>query len=229
MIASVHVADVGPRSALALLLKPPKPADVPGLRNAEVAITAPLSTSLLARPDFGRLAFVAFWDDENDLDRFLDDHPVATQLSSGWHVRLEPLRAFGSWPGLPNDTPTGRATDHEGPVAALTMGRLHPTQLGRFLRTSAKAEARALGAPGLVWATGLARPPLVSTFSLWESTGALSTYAYGRAEPAHPEAIAEGDRKPFHARQVFIRLRPYASIGRLDGRNPLDARWLTHI
>jgi len=229
MIASVHVADVGPRSVLSLLFKPPRPADVKGLRNAEVAITAPLSASLLARPDFGRLAFVAFWDAEDDLDHFLEHHRVATQLSSGWYVRLEPLRAFGSWPGLPSDTPTGRATDHEGPVAALTMGRLHPSQLVRFLRTSAKAEARVLGAPGLVWATGLARPPFVSTFSLWESTRALSTYAFGRAEPAHPEAIAEGERKPFHARQVFIRFRPYDSIGRLDGRNPLDARWSAQI
>jgi hypothetical protein len=229
MIASVHVADVGPRSALSLLRTPPKPADVPGLRNAEMAIAAPLSASILGRPDFGRIAFVAFWDGDDDLDHFLDRHRVATQLSSGWHVRLAPLRAFGSWPGLPGDTPTARAIDHEGPVAALTMGRLHPTQLVRFLRASAKAEARVLGAPGLVWATGLARPPFVSTFSLWESTRALSTYAYGQAEPAHPEAIAEGEHKPFHARQVFIRFRPYASVGRLDGRNPLDARRVSQI
>ncbi len=225
MIASVHVANIGPRSVLSVLRTPPKPVDVKGLRNAEVAITAPLSAAILGRPDFGRLAFAAFWDDEDDLDRFLDHHWLATQLAGGWHVRLEPLRAFGAWPGLPGDTPATRAVDQDGPVAALTMGRLHPTQLVRFLRTSAKAEARALRAPGLVWATGLARPPFVSTFSLWESTRALATYAYGHAEPAHPSAIAEGERKPFHSRQVFIRFRPYASVGGLDGRNPLDAAW----
>jgi hypothetical protein len=227
MIASVHIADVGPRSALSLVRTAPKPAGTPGLRNSEVAITAPLSASILGRPDFGRVAFVAFWDDEQSLDRFVAEHRFAAKLAGGWHVRLEPLRVFGTWPGLPAETPTARAVDHEGPVAALTMGRLRLTQTVRFLRASAKAEARALGAPGLVWATGLARPPLVSTCSLWESTRALATYAFGRAEPAHPEAIAESERKPFHHRQAFIRFRPYGSVGGLDGRNPLSATWMT--
>jgi hypothetical protein len=226
VIASVHIANVGPRSTLSLLRTAPTAADTKGLRNAEVAITAPLSAGLLARPDFGRVALVAFWDDEAALDRFLAEDPFAAKLAGGWHVRLEPLRAFGVWPGLPADTPTARAVDHEGPVAALTMGRLRLTQTVRFLRTSAKAEARVLGAAGLVWATGLARPPLVSTCSLWESTRALATYAFGRAEPAHPEAIAEGERKSFHHRQVFIRFRPYGSVGGLDGRNPLSETWM---
>jgi hypothetical protein len=227
MIASVHIANVGTGVALSLVRKAPEPSDVKGLRNAEVAVCAPLSASILGRPDFGRVALIAFWDADADIDRFVDHHPVAARLAGGWHVRLEPLRAHGSWPGLPDDTPTTRAVDHEGPVAALTMGRLRVTQAVRFLRASAKAEARALGAPGLVWATGLARPPFVSTCSLWESTRALSTYAYGNAEPAHPRAIAEGERKPFHARETFIRFRPYGSVGGLDGRNPLDAGWMT--
>jgi hypothetical protein len=226
MIASVHIANVGLGSALSLVRRAPKPAEVGGLRHSEVAITAPLSASILARPDLGRAALVGFWDDEAALDGFLAGHPVATKLAGGWHVRLEPLRAFGTWPGLPSDTPTTRVVEHEGPVAALTIGRLRFSQAPRFLRTSTKAEARALGAPGLIWASGLARPPLVSTFSLWESTRALATYAFGRAEPAHPEAIAEGERKPFHHRQAFIRFRPYGSVGHLDGRNPLPETWM---
>jgi len=229
MIASVHIANVGPRSTLSVLRKAPKPAEVGGLRNAEVALTAPLSASVLARPDLGRVALVAFWDDDEALDHFLAGHPVARELAGGWHLRLEALRAFGTWPGLPADTPTTRTVDHDGPVAALTIGRLRLSQTVRFLRTSAKAEAGVLGAPGLVWATGLARPPLVSTFSLWESTRALATYAFGRAATAHPDAIAEGERKSFHHRQAFIRFRPYASVGGLGGRNPLSVAWMARV
>ena len=227
MIASVHIANVGIGSALSVYRKPPKPGTVEGLRDATVALTAPLSASLLGRPDLRRVALVAFWDDDQALDRFLAADPLAAALRGGWQVRLEPLRAYGSWPGLPEDTPTARAVDHSGPVAALTMGRLRLSQTVRFLRTSAKAEARALAAPGLIWATGLARPPFVSTCSLWESTRALTTYAFGHADPAHPEAIAEGEGKAFHHRQVFIRFRPYASVGGLDGRNPLSEAWMT--
>jgi hypothetical protein len=226
MIASVHIADVGARSALPIVRRAPKPEEVAGLRHADVGLTAPLSAALLGRPDPGRIALVAFWDDDAALDRFLEHDPLAVKLAGGARVRLAPLRAFGSWPGLPSDTPTSRVVDHEGPVAALTLGRLRFSQTLRFLRTSAKAEARAIGAPGLIWATGMARPPFVCTFSLWESTRALSTYAFGRAEPAHPDAIAEGTAKPFHHRQAFIRFAPYASVGGLDGRNALAAAWM---
>ena len=229
MIASVHIANVGARSGLSLVRKAPKPAEVSGLRHADIALTAPLSASLLGKPDPGRIGLVAFWDDDDALDQFLASHPLAGKLAGGWHVRLAPLRAFGTWPGLPSDTPTSRVVEHEGPVAALTLGRLRLSQTVRFLRTSAKAEARVIGAPGLIWATGMARPPFVCTFSLWESTRASSTYAFGNAEPAHPEAIAEGERKAFHHQQAFIRFRPYGSVGHLDGRNPLAESWMPTV
>jgi len=104
------------------------------------------------------------------------------------------------------------------------------SQLIRFLRTSNKAENSVVVAPGLTWATGLARPPsFVATCSLWQSTRALSTYAYGTREPAHPDAIASGEAKPFHHEQAFIRFRPYASQGHLDGKNPLAEAWMSAV
>jgi hypothetical protein len=229
MIASVHLADVGALRALALSRKPPAPASIPGLRSANVGLCAPLSGSLLPLPQFGRAALIAFWDDDDALDAFLADHPLAAKFAPGWHLRLAPLRAHGTWPGLPRDeVPTQRAIDHDGPVAALTMGRLRASQAIRFLRTSAKAEAAAVVAPGLMWTTGIAKvPSFVATCSLWESTRALSTYAYGNREPAHPDAIASGDAKSFHHEQAFIRFRPYGAHGHLEGKNPLADSLLT--
>jgi hypothetical protein len=229
MIASVHIANVGARSALSLLRKAPKAGEVSGLRHADIALTAPLSASLLGKPDLGRVGLVAFWDDDAAVERFLSSHPLASTLAGGWHVRLAPLRAFGSWPGLPSEVPTSRVVDHVGPVGVLTLGRLRLSQTLRFLRTSAKAEGRALDAPGLIWATGMARPPFVCTCSLWESTRASSTYAFGKAEPAHPDAITESETKAFHHQQAFIRFRPYDSVGHLDGRNPLAESWMPSL
>jgi len=226
MLASVHVADVGTRAALRVLRAPPKAADVAGLRHATTALTAPLSGSVRPRPDLRRAALIAFWDDDDALDRFLADHPIAGSLGDGWHTRLDPLRAWGTWPGLPPDIPTGRTTDHDGPAVVLTLGRLRLTRALRFLRTSARAEANVVGAPGLIWATGLARPPFVATCSIWETTRALSTYAYGQRDPAHPDAIAADRAKPFHHRSAFIRFRPYGAQGRLAGRNPMPAHRL---
>jgi len=222
MIASVHLADVGVASALAITRKAPPAGSIAGLCHSDVALAAPLSGSILPSPQLGRVGLIAFWEGDDPLDGFLGDHPLAAKLSSGWHVRLAPLRAYGTWPGLPLDTPTRRDVDYDGPVAALTLGRPRASQLIRFLRTSAKAEASVVVAPGLTWATGLARPPsLVATCSLWDSTRALSTFAYGHRDPAHPDAIATGEAKPFHHQQAFIRFRPYNSQGQLQGRNPL--------
>jgi len=227
MIASVHIADVGARYALAITRKPPAPGSIAGLRNAEVGLAAPLRSKLLPSVQFGRATLVAYWEDDAALDHFLGADPLAARFASGWRVRLAPLRAYGTWPGLPASVPSTRQVDNEGPVVVLTMGRLIPSQAIRFLRTSAKAEASVLQASGLIWATGFARPPsLVATCSLWESTRAVSAYAFGHSDPRHPDAIATGEAKAFHKQQAFVRFRPYDSQGALGGKNPLDAAWM---
>ena len=229
VIASVHFADVGARRSLGLVRKAPKPEAVAGLRRADIGLAAPLRASVLPAVNVGRVALVAFWDDDDALDRFLADHPTAAALSGGWHARLEPRRAFGTWPGLPEGLPRGRAEGATEPAIVLTLGRLRFTQLLRFLRASAKAEAEIADAPGMIWATGFARPPFVATCSIWQTTEALSDYAYGAAERGHPAAISGQRKKPFHHESAFIRFRPYASEGRLEGKNPLAAEWMTTV
>jgi hypothetical protein len=229
MIASVHLTDVSVRRALAALRRTPDPASTPGLRYAKVALAAPLRSSLLPSPDFRRPALIAFWDDDDALNRFLADDPVATTFAPGWHVCLEPLRAFGSWPGLPNDIPVARTVDYDGPTVVLTLGRLRISQALRFLRASAKAEAAVLTAPGLIWATGIGRPPFVATCSLWESAQAAATYAYGPSDAGHQAAITTDRVRPFHHESAFIRFRPYGAQGRLDGKNRLPENSLAGV
>ena len=224
MIASVHIADMGVRSALVATRKAPRAGSIAGLRSAAVGLAAPLGEKLRPSVQFGRAGLIAFWDDDIAIDRFLSDHPLAERFASGWQARLAPLRAFGTWPGLPPDVPAQRSVDHDGPVAVLTLGRPRARELIRFVRTSAKASASAVVAPGMLWATGLARPvSFVATCSLWESTRAASTFAYGHANHGHPDAIAADQAKPFHHESAFIRFHPYESHGSLGGKNPLPA------
>jgi hypothetical protein len=221
VIASVHLADVGGRAALRILRKAPKPGSIDGLRHADVGTVAPLSASLRKSPSLGRVGLVAFWESDDAVDRFLLNHPLAATMAGGWHARLEPLRAHGSWPGLPTDTPRARTTDYEGEAIVLTLGRFRLRRAVRFFRTSAKAEGRVLTAPGMIWATGIARPPFIATCSLWKNTAALSTDAYGGSEAAHPGAITADRATPFHHESAFIRFRPYDVQGSLAGKNPL--------
>ena len=184
MIASVHLADVGAVKGLTMQPRTPKPARVAGLRSARLGFGAPLGPGLMPKPDFRRLALIAFWDDDAALDRFVDSDALAGTFAGGWSVRLEPLRAHGTWPGLDAGLPVGRKTDYDGPVVVITIGRLRISQALRFLRASAKAEAAVLAAPGRIFATGFGSPPIVSTISLWESPDAVAAYAYDVASPA---------------------------------------------
>lgn len=220
-VISVHLADVGIGTALGLVRKGLKPKDVAGLRHTDVGTAAPLSAAAFPRPTLRRVGLFGFWDDDEAIDRFEQDHPVAAALQGGWRARLEPLRKYGSWPGLSEDIPGDRHTEYDGPAVVLTLGRVRLTQLPRFLRTSAAAERSALEAQGSIWMTALARPPFVATCSLWESTKALSTYAYGGRDRGHPDAIDADQAEPFHKMSAFVRFRPYRVAGGLSGPNPL--------
>lgn len=222
MIASVHLADVSVGTLVSLLRRAPDPERVAGLRSANVGLAAPLRTGLVPKLS-RRVGLVAFWDDDDALDAFESSHPTALALAAGFRMRLAPLRAFGSWPGLDADVPKSRRVDYDGPAAVLTLARTRMSQIVRFLNTSGKAEAATANAPGLLWATALARPPFFATCSLWDNAESIARYAFDDAQGAHPLAIAAGRAKPFHHEEAFVRFRPVASSGSLDGGNPLAA------
>jgi hypothetical protein len=223
MILSVHLADVGMHRAISSVLpSAPRTGNVPGLHYATTTISAPLSAGLLPRPRLGRVGLIAAWDNDAALEAFLDSHPLAKRLAGGWHVRLQPLRAFGTWSALPDLPSTELPVDANEPVAILTLGRLRLTQTPSFLKASARAEEQAVEDPALLASTGLARPPaLVATFSLWKTAAAMRAYANGGSGEQHMRAVRAHAARPFHHESVFVRFRPYASRGTWDGRDPL--------
>jgi hypothetical protein len=234
MIASIHLADVGAWRGVPMLCRRLEVASIAGLRYGITVAAAPLGTSALAPPQPGRVGLFALWEDDGAIDGFLADHPMAATLTGGWHVRLAPLsindyhRARGStvpgsWPGVDGDLAADAPS--AGPVVVITLAKTRPSQLPRFLKASHQASRSIVSAPGTLWATALARPPIVATCSLWASAKHAEEYAYG-SDGGHHRAMAADRTKPFHQSGVFFRLRPYQSVGHLDGRNPLAASWL---
>jgi hypothetical protein len=227
MIVSFHLADVGPRAAIAALRRPPAAAAVPGLTYAETVTTAPLGGSLRPSPQPGRVGMIAAWDGDAALDEFNRDHPLAATFAGGWEVRMQPLRISGRWPELPGLPAQPLPVDDDEPVIALTLGRLRLGRALPFLRSAAAAESEAVTDQALLASTGLARPPrLVSTFSVWRSMAAMREYAYGK-DGSHQAAVRNDRERPFHHASAFIRFRPYASRGSWDGQDPLAGRLAT--
>jgi hypothetical protein len=212
VIVSIDIAKLGPRRGLRALANRPRVGQVEGLRYAETLFTAPLGADLLPKPSLGTVALIAAWDDDAARDRFADHHPLARELSSGWQARMAPLRVSGAWPEMPGLPERQLPVDDEEPVAVLTLGRVKPWRVRPFLHAAAPAEADAIAEPGLLASTGLGRPPLVSTFSLWRSAAAMRDYAY-RQGGSHRAAVAADRSRPFHRASAFIRFRPYETRG----------------
>ncbi len=169
---------------------------------------------------------IAFWDDEQAAAAFAEDHPLGQcYADNGFRAVLRPLRAFGTWPGLPDDIPRARNVAHDGPVLVTTLGRLRITQAGRFFRASRPAERSAIAADGFMWGTAASRPPFMATVSLWSSDAAAAAYAYGGdSDAGHPRAITKQRRKDFHHESAFIRYAPLAITGSVRGMTATDSR-----
>ncbi len=217
----MHIAELGPRQAAEVLLRPPKPAAVPGLTYAETTTTAALGEPLLPPRQLGQVGMIAAWRDDDALDDFHRRHPLARHLAGGWRVRLQPLRVFGAWAGMPGLPARALPVEADEPVGVLTLGRLRLLRTAAFRRSATPAEQAAIESPALLAGTGLARPPrLVATFSLWRSAAAMREYAT-LPGGAHDAAVRTDRARPFHHESAFVRFRPYASEGQWEGRDPL--------
>ncbi|HET8861892.1 MAG TPA: hypothetical protein VFM94_01410 [Solirubrobacterales bacterium] len=229
MIVSVHLADLSRLRMQRLLLQPLDAAGVPGMTYAETVFAAQLGKRV-PRPYRGRIGLIAAWEDDAALDRFLAEDPFARRLAGGWHARLEPLRCFGSWAGMPDLPARELPVADDEPVAALTLGRLRISRTRDFLRSARPTERDAVENPAVVAVTGFGRftpPRLVATFTIWRSAAAMREYAFGK-DGSHQAAVRVDRANPFHRESAFVRFRPYASHGTWDGRDPL-ATLIPHI
>jgi len=180
-----------------------------------------------------RWAMFGVWRDEAALDAFLVSSPVALRwgelAEEAWHVRLELLRARGSWGGVEvgsgqwavgsgGQWAVGRA---EGPVAVLTRASVRPSRLLAFHRAVPPPALELEGAAGVLAALGIGERPVgtQATFSLWRSEEDMRRYAY--ESPAHADVIRRRREEGWYSEELFARFRPYGSRGTWDGHDPL--------
>jgi hypothetical protein len=212
MVTSVHLLKTGVLAAAGLRRRAPQPQEVDGLRWGAMCLLAPLGPSLVPSPRPGTVGLIAAWDEDDAIDAFLTEDPVGRRLGEAYEARLAPTRIVGEWPEL-GDFDLKPAGSGDETVAVLTLGRLKPSRGPSFLRASAKAEGDALASPGLMAATGLARPPrLVATFSIWRSVGEMRAYVE-QSSGGHKLATTTHARRPFHSQSAFIRFSPYRETG----------------
>lgn len=236
MLFSAHVADTSPLAALRR--KTPQSEDVPGLRSARSATCAPFTRGLLPRPQLGRESLLACWRDEDSLDRFLSDDPTGRAFSTGWHVRMELIRAAGMWPGLDDDmvdAAGSKAKTMSGPSIAITIGTAYLRTAVSFTRVNNALEDQFLDTPSGIWGTLMTNLPqrLVATLTVWESADAAAEYmrsgAHGAAVEAHYDPAKDPTGHSFVTGGGFFGFKPISTSGSVGGKNPLPADLLASI
>lgn len=230
MIFSAHVADTNPLAGLRR--KTPTSADVPGLRSARNGAGAPFVKGFLPRPQLGREVMVACWDDETALDGFLSDHKTGQAFASGWHVRMELVRAVGVWPGLDDDMVAEagiKARDMSGPSIAITIGTAYLKSAVPFIKVTKGLDRQFLETPTGIWGTAMTNLPqrLVASLTVWESLEAASDYmktgAHGAAVKNHFDPQKDPTGHTFVTGGGFFGFRPLSSTGSVGGKNPIPA------
>lgn len=164
----------------------------------------------------------AVWDSVDALDQFMTTSAVAHRWSSAaetWLATLLPLTWKGTWsrrdpfagivPGV--DVPGRR-------VAAITRARVKPSQWKAFAAATPPVASAVNGTPGLAYTVGIGEAPigLQGTFSLWESTAALRTFAY--QSPEHRAVMARTVTDRWYAEELFARFAVIETVGTIGGR-----------
>jgi len=229
MLFSAHVADTSPLAALRR--RTPQPAEAPGLRSARNATCAPFTRGVLPRPQLGREALLACWEDDAALDRFLTDHPTGRVFADGWYVRMELIRAAGVWPGIDDNmvhAAGAKAKSATGPSVAITIGTAYLTSIVPFVRVNSGLEDQFLDTPSGIWGTAMTNLPqrLVATLTVWESPDAALDYirtgAHGAAVAAHYDPAKDPTGHTFVTGGGFFGFRPLSLHGAVGGTNPVD-------
>ncbi len=235
-VASFHLVRLppGPSSALSALahlgLDRRALAATPGLHLWRLLGTG-RGRSTGVGIDAHRTALFAVWDDELDLEVFLAGSSVARRWRAAaaevWSVRLRSLGGTGSWRGV--DVPGhlaagGGAVDRaawSGPVAVLTRADVRSSRWRRFHAAGPAVSAEVAAAGGLLAVVGIGEAPIgaQATFSLWESAGAVTAFAY--SSPHHVDVVRRTRSEGWYGEELFARFAPFASTGTWDGIDPL--------
>lgn len=176
--------------------------------------------------DLHRSALFAVWDDEADLDRFLESHRIArrwNRAAESWHVRLKALGSHGLWRGIDPLEGMERGS-RDGPVAVVTRADVRRSAGKAFGEAAREVDVELHSAPGLIDVVGIGEAPIgrLATFSLWESAQAVRTFAYSM--PRHQQVIEQTRDGDWYSEEMFARFEPYAATGEWNGRDPLAGR-----
>lgn len=170
-----------------------------------------------------QVAIFAQWENERVLNEYLEKEGFGQILAKGWHVRLEFLRQWGRFSKFSLPEPKENSVNNTHAVVAVTIARMKPFEVPRFIHWGRPVEKLVRDHPGTTLSLASFRfPNTVSTFSIWKSEKEMTDMVHGHSaipDPhRHINAMKERERKDFHFEFTTLRFKPIAEFGSWKGK-----------
>lgn len=169
------------------------------------------------------VAIFAQWKNENDLERFLEQDEFGKILNKGWHVRLGFIRDWGKIKGFKVPNEIENLENSDSPVVAVTIARMKPLAVPRFLSWGRPVEKLVRDHSGtLLSLASFKFPNTISTFSIWKNENEMTNMVHGHSKmpkpKRHSDAMKERERKNFHFEFTTLRFKPLSEFGSWNGK-----------
>jgi hypothetical protein len=190
----------------------------PGMRAVFALGTAHFVARVRPAPTPRRIAVLAGW--QGDVEAGWADR-LGAGAREHWHIEAEVVRAAFSdaWRGWSPDATGAHPLDPDEPALILISGELHARYVPAFTHDAAGAVAHAFASPGYLGGLAIASSPLNTTScSCWRSYREAREYAFRPG--GHLDALRRDRARGHHRTEYFLRLRPLAERGTLDGAAP---------
>ncbi|MDO6808723.1 hypothetical protein Q4603_08880 [Zobellia galactanivorans] len=197
-----------------------------GLIHSEYMTAMTLGAPILSssRILLGQVAVFMQWDNESALENYLKEDRFGRRLAKAWHVRLSFIREWGKFSGFEIPKHRAQLESSNAPVVAVTIARMKPLALPRFIHWGRPVEKLVRDHPGTVLSlASINFPNTVSTFSIWKTEKEMTDMVHGHSAVERPQrhsaAMKERERKNFHYEFTTLRFKPLAEFGEWKGKS----------
>ncbi len=195
-----------------------------GLIYSEYMTAMTLGSPILSPSRFliREVAIFAQWESEKDLENFLEKDNFGKILNKGWHIRLGFMRDWGKIKGYKTPKKNEILDNPNSPVVAVTIARMKPLAVPRFLQWGIPVEKLVRDHSGtLLSIASFKFPNTVSTFSIWKNIKEMESMVHGHSKmpkpKRHSNAMKERERKNFHFEFTTLRFKPLSEYGSWKG------------
>ena len=199
--------------------------DTKGLIHSEYMTAMTLGSPILSSSRFliKQVAIFAQWENEEALDDYLKKEKLGKLLNKGWHVRLEFIREWGKISGFKIPEQKAKLESVTSPVVAVTIARMKPLAIPRFLHWGRPVEKLVRDHEGTLLSLASVKfPNIVSTFSIWKTEEEMTNMVHGHSAmpkpKRHSNAMKERERKDFHFEFTTLRFKPISEFGSWKGK-----------